>query len=111
MLELYFWIILITFISGVVGTGLGGLIGVLLGNGSNKSISLLLSFAAGVMLSIVCFELIPESIAPEGLIDNIYIFLTVLFGQPSFALPLGKMLEGAIKLPSYRDLEFLRFVP
>ena len=86
MLELYFWIILITFISGVVGTGLGGLVGALLGNGSNKSISLLLSFAAGVMLSIVCFELIPESIAPEGMIDNSYIFLTVLFIVVGFFL-------------------------
>ena len=46
----YLAIIVITFISGVVGTGLGGLIGVLLKRDSNKIVSLLLSFAGGEML-------------------------------------------------------------
>ncbi len=56
----YLIIILITFISGVVGTGLGGLIGAVLKRDSNKIVSLLLSFAAGVMLAVVCFDLMSE---------------------------------------------------
>lgn len=56
----YLAIIVITFISGVVGTGLGGLIGVLLKRDSNKAVSLLLSFAAGIMLAVVCFDLMTE---------------------------------------------------
>ena len=55
-------IILITFISGVIGTGLGGVIGAAMKRDSNKIVSLLLSFAAGVMLAVVCFDLMSEPI-------------------------------------------------
>lgn len=58
----YLAIIVITFISGVVGTGLGGLIGAVLRRESNKIVSLLLSFAAGIMLAVVCFDLMSEPI-------------------------------------------------
>lgn len=58
----YLIIVLITFISGVVGTGLGGVIGAVLGRDSNKTVSLLLSFAAGIMLAVVCFDLMNEPI-------------------------------------------------
>ena len=58
----YLAIIVITFISGVLGTGLGGLVGALLKRNSNKIVSLLLSFAAGIMLAVVCFDLMSEPI-------------------------------------------------
>ena len=56
----YLAIILITMISGVVGTGLGGVVGAVLKRDSNKIVSLLLSFAAGIMLAVVCFDLMSE---------------------------------------------------
>ena len=55
-------LILTTAIAGVVGTGLGGLIGAMLQKDSNRMVSLLLSFAGGVMLSVVCFDLVVEAI-------------------------------------------------
>ena len=55
-------LILTTAIAGVLGTGLGGLIGALLQKDSNRTVSLLLSFAGGVMLSVVCFDLAVEAI-------------------------------------------------
>ena len=55
-------LILTTTIAGVVGTGLGGLIGAMLQKDSNRMVSLLLSFAGGVMLSVVCFDLVTEAI-------------------------------------------------
>ena len=55
-------LILATFIAGVVGTGLGGLVGAVLQKDSNRTVSLLLSFAGGVMLSVVCFDLVTEAI-------------------------------------------------
>ena len=55
-------LILTTAVAGVVGTGLGGLIGAMLQKDSNRMVSLLLSFAGGVMLSVVCFDLVVESI-------------------------------------------------
>ncbi len=58
----YLAIILITLISGVVGTGLGGLVGAVLRRDSNKIVSLLLSFAAGIMLAVVCFDLMSEPV-------------------------------------------------
>ena len=48
----------ITTLAGVIGTGIGGLIGTLFKKDSSKTASLLLSFAAGVMTAIVCFDLI-----------------------------------------------------
>ena len=58
----YLAIIIITFISGVIGTGLGGLVGALLRRESNKIVSLLLAFAGGIMLAVVCFDLMSEPI-------------------------------------------------
>ena len=55
-------LIVTTFLAGVAGTGLGGLIGALLQKDSNRTVSLLLSFAGGVMLSVVCFDLVVEAI-------------------------------------------------
>ena len=55
-------LILTTFLAGVVGTGLGGLIGAMLQKNSNRTVSLLLSFAGGVMLSVVCFDLVTEAV-------------------------------------------------
>ena len=56
-------LLLSTAIAGVGGTGLGGLIGALLQKDSNRTVSLLLSFAGGVMLSVVCFDLVVEALA------------------------------------------------
>ena len=58
-------LLLTTAIAGVVGTGLGGLVGALLQKDSNRVVSLLLSFAGGVMLSVVCFDLVTEAIETE----------------------------------------------
>ena len=55
-------LILTTAIAGIGGPGLGGLIGALLQKDSNRTVSLLLSFAGGVMLSVVCFDLAVEAI-------------------------------------------------
>lgn len=55
-------VVIITAIAGVVGTGLGGLIGALVHKNSEKLVSLLLSFAAGVMLCVVCLDLVLDAI-------------------------------------------------
>lgn len=55
-------LLLTTALAGVAGTGLGGLVGALLQKDSNRTVSLLLSFAGGVMLSVVCFDLVTEAI-------------------------------------------------
>lgn len=59
-------VIVITAIAGVGGTGIGGLIGALFKRDSEKSVSLLLSFAAGIMLSVVCFDLLHEAVTQKA---------------------------------------------
>ena len=60
----HIWLLIkVTTIAGVGGSGLGGVIGALFKKDSVRTASLLLSFAGGVMTSIVCFELITSAIA------------------------------------------------
>lgn len=77
-MPIFYWVILITFISGVVGTGLGGVIGGFAKNVSKKVVAYLLCFASGVMLSIVCLDLLAESIAPTGQITLNFILTSVI---------------------------------
>ncbi|MCL2722128.1 MAG: ZIP family metal transporter [Treponema sp.] len=61
-------IIIFSAIAGICGMGLGGIVSaVLLKKPSDKMICWLLSFAAGVMVSIVCFGLIPEALELGGI--------------------------------------------
>ena len=71
-------LILATAIAGVAGTGLGGLIGAMLQKDSNRTVSLLLSFAGGVMMSVVCFDLITEAI--ETNVGIMTVIASVAFG-------------------------------
>lgn len=71
-------LLLTTFLAGVCGTGLGGLVGAMLQKDSNRTVSLLLSFAGGVMLSVVCFDLITEAI--ETQINLFLVIGSVAFG-------------------------------
>lgn len=61
-LNTFIWVIIITAVAGIGGTGIGGLIGALFNRDSEKTVSLLLSFAGGVMLSVVCFDLLLDAI-------------------------------------------------
>ena len=59
-------IIGITALAGMGGTGMGGLVSCLFRKDSSKTVSLLLSFAAGVMTSVVCFDLLTEALHSDG---------------------------------------------
>lgn len=52
---------------GIVGTGLGGLLGVFYTNPSKRFLSLAIATSGGLMLSIVCFDLLPEAFDISGL--------------------------------------------
>ena len=54
-------ILVLSLVAGIVGTGLGGIIGVLLKNKGNKVMGRVLSFAGGVMVGVVTFEMLPEA--------------------------------------------------
>ena len=71
-------LIVTTALAGVAGTGLGGLVGAMLQKDSNRTVSLLLSFAGGVMLSVVCFDLVTEAI--ETQMGTLTVVASIAFG-------------------------------
>ena len=56
-------VLLITAAAGIGGTGAGGLIACLFRRDSSRAVSLLLSFAAGVMTAVVCFDLLADAVS------------------------------------------------
>ena len=70
-----------TGVAGIGGTGLGGGIACLMRRDSPRMVSLLLSFAAGVMTAVVCCDLLGEAV---GAGERGLLFLTaaaVLMGH------------------------------
>lgn len=49
-------------IFGMIGTTIGGITGAFLNIKSNKILSFVLEFAAGLMTAVICFDLIPETL-------------------------------------------------
>ena len=68
---------LIGLFFGTFGTTIGGIIGITFKNTSNKFLGFILSLASGLMISIVCFDLIPEALEISGIS---LIILGILFG-------------------------------
>ena len=80
-------IIGITALAGMGGTGMGGLISCLFRKDSSKTVSLLLSFAAGVMTSVVCFDLLAEALHSDGIGNSVgLVVIGVLVGYVVIAL-------------------------
>lgn len=62
---------LIGLFFGTFGTTIGGIIGITLKNNSNRFLSFILQFAAGLMTAIICFDLIPEAMELASITSNI----------------------------------------
>ena len=80
-------VICVTALAGMGGTGLGGIVSCFFRKDSSKTVSLLLSFAAGVMTSVVCFDLLTEALHSDE-IDNAVglVVIGVLVGYVVIAL-------------------------
>ena len=72
------FVTLVTLISGAGGTGLGGFIGALFKSESNRTISLLLAFAGGVMTAMVCFDLLAEAEEAANQVTEHGVLLVIL---------------------------------
>lgn len=64
-MNIYLQILIVTALTGVGGLALGGGLAVLVHSPSDRQMGLLLRFTAGIMLSVVCFDLIAD--AREGM--------------------------------------------
>ena len=74
-----FWfVVIISTISGVCGTGIGGILGTIFKRDNSKIVSLLLSFASGIMLAIISLDLIPEALMSEESSSQTPLYIIVL---------------------------------
>ena len=68
---------LIGLFFGTFGTTLGGILGVTIKRNSNKFLGSILSFASGLMMAIICFDLIPEAMEISNIVN---VILGIVFG-------------------------------
>lgn len=54
---------------GTFGTTLGGIIGVVIKKHSNKFLSFILAFASGLMMSVICFDLLSEALGISNIVN------------------------------------------
>ena len=73
----YLTIFLITAATGVGGLAMGGGLAAAVHSPSDKTVSLLLRFTAGVMLSVVCFDLVADAAAES---DALPVLCWILIG-------------------------------
>ena len=77
-------IIIFSAVAGICGMGFGGLVSaMLLKRPSENMVCWLLSFAAGVMVSIVCFGLLPEAIELAGIavsVSGLILGIVIIYG-------------------------------
>lgn len=83
------WIVLVGMICGVVGTGLGAVLAYAVKGRSARGTGVVLEFAAGVMTSVVCFDLLPQALSLAGTVST---FLGFLCG-----VSMAMVLQDAIK--------------
>jgi ZIP family zinc transporter len=84
--------------AGVVGMGLGGMLTAIVGSRTDRMISVFLSFAGGVMMSIVFFELIPEAIA----FSNIGVAIAGLIFGAIMVMALNNIMDKISKTSKFK---------
>jgi len=64
-------VILIAFIAGAIGSGIGGVLGVIVKKPKKFYIACMMALAAGAMIAVSLFELLPESYEDGGLLATL----------------------------------------
>ncbi len=76
-MEMFLWMLLVTAVTGIGSGVIGTAIATLFDSTSNRVISMSLSFAAGLMLSIICLDFLPHALEHDESI--LHTFLVILF--------------------------------
>ena len=90
---------------GTFGTTLGGIIGCAFNKISNKFLSFILAFASGLMMSVICFDLIPEAIQLSNILVLVSGILLGIFTMIYCDLLVQKKCSVDKKLSSNRLLK------
>lgn len=91
---------LIGLVSGVLGTGIGGLSAFFVNNISNRFLSVILEFSAGLMTAVVCFELLPEAFrlgGPMTAMSGVVFGILVIVIIENFIKDLSAVKKGSEK--------------
>ena len=92
---------MIGLLFGTFGTTIGGIIGVVTKKHSKKFLSFVLAFASGLMMAIICFDLIPEALGISNLINAI---LGILLGI-AMMIFCDKFVEKKFKNKNFVNIE------
>ena len=96
---------LIGFITGMVGTGMGGMVAFFLHRPGKKVMAVILGFTGGIMLSVVCFDLIPQSFEAGGMLIG---FLGVITGAVGVLL-MDMLISKTPEKPAVdKDMDFIK---
>lgn len=97
-------ITILGLLSGITGTGIGGLAAFFVGNITNRILGFILEFSAGLMTAVVCFELIPKAFELGG---TIYTFSGVFVGVASIVI-IENVIKNSRMLKSGKNKGLLR---
>ena len=97
------------FIFGGIGTSIGGLISILIYKPSDKLVSGILSFAAGIMLAVTSFELMPQAYKIGGFFIvtlGLAIGLLIVFAAKDM-IPVNKLKQYKGKKLNYIKMSMI----
>lgn len=94
----------IGFLCGMIGTGLGGILTLFLGNPTKRFMAVLLGFTSGIMISVVCFDLLPEAFDMGG----VFVSLAGIVLGVSVILAIEQFIPERISQNYSEDFDFVR---
>ena len=88
---------------GTFGTTIGGILGVTIKKKSNKFLSFILSLASGLMMAIICFDLIPEALEISNIIRVILGTILGIVAMIFCDLIVDKKFSGKIRVKNNQN--------
>lgn len=95
---------IIGFLCGMIGTGLGGLITMFLKKPTKRFMAVLLGFTSGIMLAVVCFDLLPEAFSMGG----VYLSLLGIMLGVGMIIGIEQLIPERVSQKYSDSFEFVR---
>ena len=83
---------------GTFGTTLGGILGVVIKKQSNKFLSFILALASGLMMAVICFDLIPEALEISNILEVIIGVILGIIAMIFCDLLVDKKFSGKVQV-------------
>ncbi len=83
---------------GTFGTTLGGILGVVIKKQSNKFLSFILALASGLMMAVICFDLIPEALEISNILEVVIGVILGIIAMIFCDLLVDKKFSGKVQV-------------